>query len=119
MLKTKYQTTPKILSSIAKEEKKTTQIKAKEFNVMNAKDLDTFMWNVPISLKKQKKGHISTLLGEELEEDSDGEKANNMVVFIIHVISKSNDHDVGESCDEDLLYEDVVEAYMLLYLKWK
>lgn len=56
---------------------------------------------------------------EELEDDCEGEKENNVVAIIAHVRSKSIVHNDGESSDEDLSDENVVEAYKFLYLKWK
>lgn len=42
-----------------------------------------------------------------------------MVSFIARVRFKPNFQDDGESSDEDLLGEDVSEAYKILYLNWK
>lgn len=55
----------------------------------------------------------------ELEDDSEGEKANGMVAFTTRVKSKPIVYDDRESSHEDLLVEYVVEAYKLLYLMWK
>lgn len=41
-------------------------------------------------------GYTTTLLDEESEEDSEGEKVNNVVSFKACVRFKSNDQDDGE-----------------------
>lgn len=53
---------------------------------------------------------------EELKDDSDGEKANCMIAFTTHVISKPNVKDDGDSNNDDISDYDVVEAYKILYI---
>lgn len=42
----------------AKVENEISKTKKKEFISMNARDLDTFRWNVPISLENKKRVHF-------------------------------------------------------------
>lgn len=41
-----------------------------------------------------------------------------MVAFTTHVRSKHNMHNDGDTSDEDMFDDALVEAYKMLYLKW-
>lgn len=69
-------------------------------------------------LRNQKNGQNTTFFYDELDVESEYEKATNVVEFTTHIWSGSDIHNNRDTSVDNLSSNVLVEAYKILYLKW-